>query len=236
MNREALLTQLGNRAQNQLAELEKQLTHLLGRNLRALVVHGSAARGDYKEGTSDVDLIVVLTEASAEALRAMSNPLRLASAAARIEAMILVEQEIAHTTDVFPLFYRDIQECHVALHGTSPFANLSIHPEHLRLRIEQELRDSQIRLRRAIVDAPEAFVGALLRKTKQIRPALRALLQLRGVAVANDVSAVLRAAGSHFGVDASPIFSAKEDPARAYATFVKLLDCAISAVDSMEKA
>ena len=42
---------------------------------------------------------------------------------------------------------------HVALSGTDPFSGLNVHDTHRRLRIEQELREARIRMRRAVVDA-----------------------------------------------------------------------------------
>ena len=44
-----------------LAELKKGLTELYGQRLKALILFGSYARGDYREG-SDLDVLVVLND------------------------------------------------------------------------------------------------------------------------------------------------------------------------------
>ena len=63
----------------------------------------------------------------------------MARASARIEVMILHRDEIPRAADVFPLLYDDVRSCHAVLHGSDPFAQLVVHDEHRRLRIEQEL-------------------------------------------------------------------------------------------------
>lgn len=160
------------------------LVRELGSTLTALVVHGSAARGTYTAGTSNLDVIVVLRAADPATLLAISNPLQVARSAARIEAMILVEDEIARAADAFPLLYVDVQRHHVLLAGRDPFAGLNVPFAHRRFRVEQELREVQIRMRRLVVDGignRPLLLSALARKTKQLRPALRALLRCGGL-------------------------------------------------------
>ncbi|MGK3995935.1 nucleotidyltransferase domain-containing protein [Sorangium sp. So ce1024] len=230
--------------QARLVELKESLERTLGDGLACLLVYGSAARGGYRDGQSDVDLMVVLREASRERLDAIANALRLARYAARIEAMILTAAEIPRAADVFPLLYDDIRRCHVLLSGQDPFSALVIDGKNRRLRVEQELREAQIRLRRAVVDgvgSDEALRGAVLRKVKQIRGPLHALLGLRGIngddgdAGDDDLATVLAGAGKHLGVDVAPLQRAHEAPvAAAYEALAALLARAIEDVDRLE--
>jgi predicted nucleotidyltransferase len=219
-----------------LQSLQGELSRALGDNLVALLVFGSAARGEFREQVSDVDLVVVLREASAAALSALSNPLQVARNAARIEAMVLVADEIPRAADVFPLFYDDLRSSHVLLHGTDPFASLVIADHHRRLRIEQELREASIRLRRAVIDAgsPRNLVGAIDRKVKQIRGPLRALLSLHGRPVGPALAEVFAAAGQLYKIDQAPLLRTQEDPAAALDTLQRLLLAAVDDVDRME--
>lgn len=220
-----------------LDELKKSLESALGDELACLLIHGSAARGEYREGESDVDLVVVLKTASPASLAAIANPLQLARFAARAEAMILTESEIPRSADVFPLLYDDIRRCHVLLSGTSPFSGLVISDRHLRLRIEQELREAQIRLRRAVVDAQQAdepLAGALIRKIRQIRSPLRALVARRGREVRDDLFEVIDEAAALYGVDAGPLRRVREAPEAALSALASLLTAAVEDVDRME--
>lgn len=232
-----VLARLPEHVRRHLDQLTAALESALGEDLTGLLVHGSAARGDYREGTSDVDLVVVLADASRAPLEAIANPLLLARYAARIEAMVLTAAEIPRAADVFPLLYDDIRRCHVVLAGKDPFSSLTISDRHRRLRIEQELREAQIRLRRALIDAQasnETLAGVVTRKIRQIRGPLRALLALSGVEVADDLAAILEKAGSTWKVETAPLLAAQGHPDRAHEALSQLLAAAIDIVDGMD--
>ncbi|MGK3965499.1 nucleotidyltransferase domain-containing protein [Sorangium sp. So ce118] len=226
--------------QARLVELKDSLERTLGDELACLLVYGSAARGDYRDGQSDVDLMVVLEQASRGGLDAIANALKLARYAARIEAMILTAAEIPRAADVFPLLYDDIRRCHVLLSGRDPFSALVIDGKNRRLRVEQELREAQIRLRRAVVDgmgSDDALRGAVLRKVKQIRGPLHALLGLRGIDVGDggdDLATVLAGAGKLLGADVAPLQRVHEQPGAAYEALAELLARAVDDVDRLE--
>jgi predicted nucleotidyltransferase len=206
-------------------------------DLVGVMVHGSAARGDYQPDHSDIDVIVVLARSSREMLERAGHALALAHSAARIEAMILVEAEIERAADVFPVFYEDIKAFHVVLFGRDPFAHLVIPREHIRLRVEQELREMQIRLRRSVADARGdrgLLVAAIKRKTKQVRFPLRALLELSGVNTKHKIDLVLSKAGKRLKLDVGPILRADDEPEAAHEALVALIDRAIEAADQLE--
>lgn len=218
-------------------ELRKSLEAALGDGLACLLIHGSAARGEYREGQSDIDVMLVVKDASRGALASISNALQLARYAARIEAMILTSAEIPRAADVFPLLYDDIRRCHIVLSGADPFSALTISDRHRRLRIEQELREAQIRMRRAVIDAQgggEAIAGAVSRKLRQIRGPLRALLSLRGREVDDALDVVLGEAGELYRVDVAPLRAVNEAPEAAHDALSGLLAAAVEDVDRME--
>ncbi len=220
-----------------LLALKEGLERAVGANLSALVVYGSAVRGGWAPGESDIDVIVVLNDTSLPQLRAIANPLMAARYGWRVEAMILKRGAIHRAADVFPLLYDDVRGRHVLLAGSDPFAGLEIKDSHRRLRIEQELRETRIRMRRAVVDAlgsESAIAGAVARKLKQIRGPLHALLGLKGVACDDRLEAVLAAAGKAWGIDCAPLARLASEPEAAHTALRALLDAAIHDVDSME--
>jgi len=219
-----------------LDELVFALKKACGDNLSGVLVHGSAVRGGWHPG-SNVDLVVVLKKAERATLESAANALQGARFASRIEAMILVEGEVVRAADVYPIYYGDICRHHVMLYGHDPFSDLKIEKHHLRLRIEQELREAQIRMRRAVVDAQgnkEALRGAVGRKIKQVRSPLHALLGQKGVTNDDDLKSVLAAAAKAFSVDVAPLSRVDEDPGAAHDALVGLLDAAIAEADAME--
>lgn len=229
-----MLESLSPAVRKRLDDLKTSLERTCGKDLVALVVHGSAVRGGWREATSDVDLICVLEHDSEELLAAIGPALELARASARIEAMILTRAEIPRSADCFPLLYGDVARTSATLFGQNPFAGLHISDEHIRLRIEQELREVRIRMRRVATDmAGEAnFGGAVERKLKQVRGPLAALLALRGQPVDDHLDPVIVASARAYGVDANPLRRPREAPAAAFTALAKLLDAALAEVDA----
>lgn len=223
--------------QSKLEVLRTSLIAALGDDLQALIVYGSAVRGGYVEGRSDVDLLVVLRKDDRATLERIGPSLLVARTSARIESMLLRTDELRSAADVFPLLYDDVRSCHAVLHGSDVFSALEIADTHRRLRIEQELREARIRLRLVVSEAPQlprALTGAVARKLKQLRSPLHALLQLRGVAVQHELAAVLSEACKLYRVDAGALLDYEGNPTRAYDALIQLLDAAIADVDTLE--
>ena len=224
--------------QTKLDTLRDDLVAGLGDKLAAIVAFGSAVRGGYVPGRSDVDLIVVLEEDDRELLETIGPPLLLARTSARIESVLMTKRELARAADVFPLLYDDVRNTHHILHGDDPFAGLTIADTHRRLRIEQELRDARIRLRLVLSEAsrlPRGLRGAVARKVKQLRSPVHALLILKDQAPPDDgVEAVMRGAAKAYEVDAKALLRFEEAPEAAYDALTQLLDAAIADVDTME--
>jgi predicted nucleotidyltransferase len=222
-----------------LLEFTENLEAALGESLVGVLVHGSVVRSEYRPGESNVDVVVILESADFAHLEAIGNATQLARYSARIEATILVESEIAGASDAFPLLYDEIKHHNVLLAGRDPFVAVEVHDTHRRLRIEQELREAQIRLRRAVTDAfgaPEAIAGAVARKVKQVRTPLHALLALKGIPCAPDLAAVLTKAGEIYGVDVTPLHAPSEsspdvETSAAHAALVALLTKSIEDVN-----
>jgi predicted nucleotidyltransferase len=219
-------------------ELTKSLEAKLGKNLVGMVAHGSAVRGGWRAGASDVDVVVVLGEASQHALESIGPALELARFSARIEAMILTKDEIGRSADCFPLLYSDLARTSVTLSGTNPFKDLAVPEHHKRLRIEQELRELRIRMRRVATDnaGHNSYAGAVDRKLKQARDPLWSLMQMRGEKVDDSIEAVLAACAKAYSLDLDPLEKVRENAKAAFDTLGKLIDKALHDVDSRDGA
>jgi predicted nucleotidyltransferase len=220
-----------------ITEWTKSLKTALGDDLVAILLTGGVARGDYRPGESDVNAIIVLRDASFEKLDAISSAMQAARYGARVDATILTQDELPGSCDAFPLLYDEIKRSHIVLVGRDPFASTVVHDTHRRLRIEQELREAQIWLRRAVTDAlgaREAIGGAVARKVRQVRRPLRALLALKGIDCKEDLSSVLACAGKVYKVDASSLAKPREKPEAAHRALTRILAAAIDDVHGMD--
>lgn len=163
-----------------------------------LVLFGGLARGHYVPHQSDVNLVVLVTDGAPTTISAIAEPLKAGYRAIRVEPLILTTDEVARSADIFPVKFQDIVAHHVVLAGTSPFSSLDIPPEHLRLRVEQELRNASLRLRRRAVAAwgrPEELDRVVSELLPGLSVDFRALLELlrQPVPPGDDVRAVLLA-------------------------------------------
>lgn len=133
-----------------LDELVTALRDAAGGNLLGLILYGGLARGRYNPGTSDINIVVVLRDISTEALVRIAPPLHAAQRARRVEPLIITPRELPRLAIAFPTKILDIQRRHVVLTGDDPFAGIDVSREHIRLRVEQELRNLALRLRRRV--------------------------------------------------------------------------------------
>ena len=147
----------------------------------ALVLYGDAVRS-HRSGR-EVNVAVILGDADPAVLDALAGPLQRAWRAARVEAFLLTTAEVARLADVFPVRVLDLKTHGITLYGDNPFQAVAVDPEHLRLRVEQELRNHLMRLRRRYVAAngDPATLQAMLDRSAGWLPApLGALLRLVG--------------------------------------------------------
>ncbi|MBX3264716.1 MAG: nucleotidyltransferase domain-containing protein [Labilithrix sp.] len=223
---------------DRITEWTKSLEAALGDDLVAILLTGGVARGDFRPGESDVNALIVLHDASFEKLDAISSAMQAARYGARVEPTILTQDELPGACDAFPLLYDEITKWNLILVGEDPFVDAVVHDTHRRLRIEQELREAQIGLRRVVTDAlgaREAIGGAVGRKIRQVRRPLRALLVLKAIACKEDLASVLACAGEAYGVDVASLAAPREAPEAAHGALTKLLAAAIADVKAMER-
>jgi predicted nucleotidyltransferase len=196
--------------QARLRQLCEELSRAVGPKLAAVVLYGGVARGRYRPGASDINILIILNEASAETLSAIAGPLRAAWRAVRVEPMVLTQEEVDRVAAVFPTKILDIQERRIVLHGQDPLAEVVIDKQHLRLRTEQELRNLALRLRRrylAAYDDPTDLALALRRVARGLAVQFSMLLRLAGKPIpAEDRTAdIYSASATAFGLDADAL-------------------------------
>ena len=159
--------------------LVRELQGALGARLRAAGVFGSAARGEWIRGLSDVNALVLLDDIDAPALRA-AGPAARKAALASVRPLVMELDEWHRAADVFAIELADMKDASVPLLGDDPVTDVVIHPSVLRFQAERELRAKLLHLHAGMLvhaeDAArlgELFVRALPSFTTYLRAALR---------------------------------------------------------------
>lgn len=186
----------------------RSLVEVYGEDLRSVVLYGSAARGQFREGVSDLNVLALLRSSDAATIRRGSAVARKWVQEGNPPPLLLAEDEMRRSVDVFPIEYADIRDAHVVLHGADAFADLEIRDEHLRLQCERELKGKQIQLRERYLLAAEepAELGELLtRSISTFLVLFRTVLRLSGDAVPTDPEAVVGAVAARAGFAPEPL-------------------------------
>lgn len=131
-----------------LKNLCDQLQQAVGDDLVSVVLYGGLAKGEYSPGRSNVNVMVVLKNARVATLDKAAPPLRAAQREFPLAPLLLTENDLHRSTDVFPVKFLDIQRRHRLLWGKDVLNGLAIGKDHLRLRCEQEIKNLLLRLRR----------------------------------------------------------------------------------------
>ncbi len=115
----------------------------------AAVLYGSAARGDWDAVHSDVNLLLVLADASPAALTRLTPGVRGWHEAGYTPPLLISRDEWMRAADVFPIELTDMRLAYEVLRGSDPVAPLLVDPADLRRAVESALRGKLIRLRQA---------------------------------------------------------------------------------------
>jgi predicted nucleotidyltransferase len=183
-----------------------ELGRAAGNNLAGVVLYGGLARGRYRPGQSDINVVVLLREASCAALTAINPPLKAAWRAIRVEPFLMTPAEVPSAASVFSSKFLDIKSHHVLLTGEDPFAGLAISREDLRRDLRESLRNIRFRMRQRYFRLGEDAAELALALTAFARPlALETacLLHCAGEGLPDEdrSRAIFEAAAAAFGLD-----------------------------------
>jgi hypothetical protein len=159
-----------------------QISALSGLNASA-VLYGSAARGDWVPGRSDVNLLLLVDDTTPAALRRLTPAVTEWHSRGFAPPLIMGRTEWERSADVFPIEITDMQLSHRLLCGADPVTGVVIAPADLREAVEKELRGKLVRLRQAYVrfgDAGPILGGFALASISTYFALLRCLAVLSG--------------------------------------------------------
>lgn len=175
-----------------------------GDNLRTLLVRGSAARGDYHAKRSDVNLVIILDDTSAGALKPLGGVVAKWVRSGQPPPVIFSAQDWRDSTDVFPIELEDMRSAHRLLRGEDPFAEVATEAPHVRHELEREARGKLIQLRAEYVAVASngKWLGALLLSSaKTFFVLFRALVRVGGATVPEREHDLVRAAAEIAGFE-----------------------------------
>lgn len=172
------------------------------------VLFGSAARGEYIPGWSDINVLLITPELALETLQVIREPLRRWREAAEALPLLFSATEWNRAADAYPLEIAEMRTSYRTLRGKDPLAGAEVHAADLRAALEREFRGKLMRLRQgyALYGAAPADLTEFLRHSaSSVLLLCRGLLILQGRAVPGTAHDVIAAAADLVGFDREAI-------------------------------
>ena len=140
---------------NKTDEFVKRCREAAGPNVEAIILFGSAVSGDFHPGLSDLNLFVVLRDASFSALQSLSPVVKWWNGEKQPPPLCMTRRELERSTDVFTIELLDMVRHHRVLFGEDEHVLKNLHiSTHLhRIQVEYELREKLILLRQHLLIA-----------------------------------------------------------------------------------
>ena len=182
----------------------KDVTKLYGNELEGILLYGSAVRGEFLSGRSNLNLLLVMSSYDLEVLKKYDSIHKRWSKEQVVVPLFLTADDLQSASFAFPLEYQDILECHRLLWGQDPFVGLKIDARYLAGEVLQALRGNLLRLRQRLVEGrstEEAMTILLSLSITALLPALRGLQRLLGRPVLAHGDPLLKDLEVHLNVD-----------------------------------
>jgi len=232
---------------DKLSRLVEDLKRAHGDNLASVVLFGSAAAGNHIEGRSDLNVLVVLNRITPEDLRAAHPVITEWRKAGNSLPIYFTRDEMASSSDVFPIEFSDMTEIHRVLYGIDPFDGLRISTTNLRLQCEFELRGKLIRLRDLYIPNSgdvERLSRLMAESLSSFAVLFRHVLRLLGEEPPKKKREVVLSLASRLNLDREPflkILSVREDNKKlveaeahqVFAGYLAQIERVIEAVDKI---
>lgn len=231
------------------AGLSALVEKAFGNSAISVILYGSYLRSTFAPGVSDVNVLIVLTSADAEALRRFGSQGRRFLKRHNITPLILTKGEFLSSSDVFPMEYLDIVERHKVLSGPDLTSELDLDSKNLRHQVEHQLRGSLVSLRQlvAAIDQRRLFRHTLLRRELRswygsVASVFRGLLRLSGTGSTPETAEeTVSAMNAAYGLESGPFLQlvalrqgGKADVVALAAAVVERLTRLVEIVDVMD--
>src|SRR6266481_4811930 len=174
--------------ETKLTELVSRLKEFAAANLECVILFGSAARGDFHEGHSDLNVVCVLRSLSVEELGRLAHVAKWWCVEQKEPApLFFTKDELRDAANVFAIEILDMKRGRRILYGADVVADIEVPMNLHRVQIEHDLRTILVKLRQHYLRAPgnakelapvlrKSFSGAL---TGSSPTAYGAMLKLR---------------------------------------------------------
>ena len=195
--------------------------HLLG-----VVLYGSAVTHEFKPGTSDVNIALVLDAMPASLLEKGASVLQGWMRRGLAAPLFLTPAYLEMLPVDYPVEILDIQNSYRMLWGDDPFSVITISRSRLQRQCRRELTGLALQLRKEYIQQctrPSAVRESLLQTVRALLPLFKAILLLHDRKVPSSKTEVIAAVEDLFGLGVSVLSEVYNRSNKGTAGFDQLL-------------
>jgi hypothetical protein len=195
-----------------LSQFTERLQTAAGSNLDCLALYGSAARSEFNERYSDLNLVTVLRDTSRSALDQIAPAIFWWTHHQQHRPpLITTEQELRSSADVFAIETLDLITTHRILAGRDLISSIDVPMDLHRIQLEHELRTLLLKLRQHYVVSQHderELQGTLAKSASTAITLFRHALIALGRPPAESKREVITAVAQLEDIDAAPLQAA----------------------------
>jgi hypothetical protein len=208
---ERLIEGLPDDTQKLLQTYVKQVKGVFGDQLEGMLLYGSAVRGEFLPGRSNLNILLLVSSYDSAVLKQYSALHRQWGKEHIVVPLFLTEEELHTSAAVFPLEFLEIQEQHRVLGGRDPFIGFHVKTDRLREAVVQGLTSNLLRLRQRYVEgggSDDATTILLPLSITSTVPLLRGVQRLLGRPVLSRSDAVIKDVAEQLKLDLQGLLEA----------------------------
>src|SRR5579863_4091446 len=134
--------------ETKLSDLVSRMKEFAGENLESMILYGSAARGDFKEGHSDLNVLCVLRSLAARELARVTPVVHWWCKDQNEPApLFFTAEELRRSADVYSIELLDMQDSRRVLFGADIIASIAVPMNLHRVQVEHDLSTLLLKLR-----------------------------------------------------------------------------------------
>lgn len=200
---------MGSKPEDKLQQLVSRLHYACGDDLVSVVLYGSAARDDFHEHYSDVNVLIVLRHMKPSIYPALAGVVKWWSHDEKLRPPnIMTLEELRESADVFAIEMLDIQGSHKTLYGDDVVTGIEVPMNLHRLEVEHDLRTTLLRLRNHLLlisDGDDELKLVMAKSVTSVITLFRHALIALGEGPPHGKPRVLEHAAEVFGFKAPPL-------------------------------
>jgi predicted nucleotidyltransferase len=179
-------------------------TGVFGDGLVSIICFGSAARGEYRPGKSDINFIIVLEDDTIEKLDEAFDIIARWHSSNVATPVFVTEAYVYSSVDVFPIEYLDMQRSRILVFGKDVLSQLTFENEHIRLQCEKEVKGKLLLLRERFAEThgkAKALCALIGESLVAFIAIFEGLLHLKGLEIPSSKNEIMAVTCRSFGLD-----------------------------------